>query len=103
MVPHDDVRDFREVAEGRLGVLPASIADDGLVVHHLGPFKTATCGEIGRQRSSVCQQEADANERVKLKVRHNNTKLNSTHGFCQTRPWRTARYARPVGWWEEIG
>ena len=78
MVPHDDVRDFREVAEGRLGVLPASIANDGLVVHHLGPFKTATCGEIGRQRSSVCQQEADANnERVKLKVRHNNTKLNS--------------------------
>ena len=77
MVPRDNVRDFREVAEGGLGVLPASIANDGLVVHHLGPFKTATCGESGRQRSSVCQQEADANERVKLKGRHNNTKLNS--------------------------
>ena len=56
MVPRDNVRDFREVAEGGLGVLPASIADDSLVVHHLGPFKTATCGDIGRQRSSVCQQ-----------------------------------------------
>ena len=104
MVPRDNVRDFREVAEGGLGVLPASIADDSLVVHHLGPFKTATCGDIGRQRSSVrVSAGGDANERVKLKVRHNNTKLNSTHGFCQTHPWRTARYARPVGWWEEIG
>ena len=38
-----NVRDFREIAEGRLRVIAASIADDGFVVGHPGPLEAAAC------------------------------------------------------------